>query len=103
MTATRFLVVFGCPPLHLLHRDAGRVAGLRVRHLDGHGVLREIPRAATQLGFSVLEVNTEGRESGPPSIDLVTRVSGRMPANTLTSMLAELDGVRSVGTLESDE
>jgi hypothetical protein len=31
------------------------------------------------------------------------RVAGRMPPNDLVSALAALDGVRSVGTLESDE
>jgi putative Mg2+ transporter-C (MgtC) family protein len=99
-----FLVVYGYPPLlQLLRRGVGGVAGIRVHYVDGQGVLREILQAATQLGFSVLEVNTEGRESATPTIDLVMRVSGRVPANELVSALAELDGVTLVGTLESDE
>jgi putative Mg2+ transporter-C (MgtC) family protein len=105
VTAGHFVVVYGYPPLlRLLRRGVGGDAGIRVHYADGQGVLREILRAATQLGFSVLEVNTEGRaESATPSIDLVMRVSGRAPANDLVSALAELDGVSLVATLESDE
>jgi putative Mg2+ transporter-C (MgtC) family protein len=104
VTVGHFLVVYGYPPLlQLLRRGVGGVAGIRVHYVDGQGVLRDILQAATQLGFSVLEVNTEGRESATPTIDLVMRVSGRVPANELVSALAELDGVTLVGTLESDE
>jgi putative Mg2+ transporter-C (MgtC) family protein len=105
VTAAYFLVMYGYPPLlALLSRTAGGAVGLRLHYVDGQGVLRDILGTATQRGFSVLEVSTEkSAESGPASIDLVMRVAGRPPANDLVSALAALEGVRSVGTLESDE
>jgi putative Mg2+ transporter-C (MgtC) family protein len=105
VTAAHFIVVYGFPPLlRLLTRNVGGAAGIRVHYIDGQGVLRDVLHAATERGFSVVEVNTERSRNGDtPSIDLVMRVSGRAPATELISALAELDGVRSVGTLEADE
>ncbi|HEX3649824.1 MAG TPA: MgtC/SapB family protein [Pseudonocardiaceae bacterium] len=105
VTAAYFLVMYGYPPLlGLLSRSAGGAIGLRLHYVDGHGVLRDILSTATRKGFSVLEVNTEkSTGADQPSIDLVMRVAGRTSPNDLVSELAALDGVRSVGTLESDE
>jgi putative Mg2+ transporter-C (MgtC) family protein len=106
VTAGHFLVVYGYPPLvRLVTDNAWGSAGIRVRYLDGQGVLRDILRAATHRGFSVLEVDTERHTDGDdqPSIDLVLRVAGRPPAHELVSALAELDGVRSVGALDASE
>jgi putative Mg2+ transporter-C (MgtC) family protein len=105
VTAAYLLVMYAYPPLlGLIGRAAGGATGLRLHYEDGHGVLRDILGTATQRGFSVLEVSTEkSAGGGPPAIDLVMRVAGRPPTNDLVSALAALDGVRSVGTLESDE
>ncbi|HEX5405695.1 MAG TPA: MgtC/SapB family protein [Pseudonocardiaceae bacterium] len=106
VTAAHFLVVYGYPPLvRLVTRNAWGSAGIRVRYLDGQGVLRDILRAVTQRGFSVLEVDTERAASNDerPAIDLVLRVAGRPPAHELVSALAELDGVRSVATVDAGD
>jgi putative Mg2+ transporter-C (MgtC) family protein len=106
VTVAHFLVVYGFPPLlRLVTRTAWGSAGIRVHYVDGQGALREILRAATQLGFSVLELDTERHTGGDtaPSIDLVLRVSGRSSAQELIATLAELDGVHSVGMLDSEE
>jgi putative Mg2+ transporter-C (MgtC) family protein len=58
-TAVYFLGVLGFPPLvRHLPRSAGAISVMRVRYLDGRGVLREVLRQATERGFAVVEVAT---------------------------------------------
>jgi putative Mg2+ transporter-C (MgtC) family protein len=106
VTVAHFLVLYGYPQLmKLAGRRQAPSASLRLRYLDGRGVLREILRASTQLGFSVLEVDTEPHveEDETTSIALLLRVSGRPPVHELISLLSEVDGVRSVGAEEGEE
>jgi putative Mg2+ transporter-C (MgtC) family protein len=102
VTAAHFVVAYGYPPLlRLIGGTQAATAGIRVRYVDGQGVLRDVLHAATHRGFSVHDVNTE--TGGDSTVDLVMRVSGRTSPEDLLTALAQLEGVRSVGTLESDE
>jgi putative Mg2+ transporter-C (MgtC) family protein len=106
VTGAHFLIVYGYPPLvRLIARNAISSATLRVRYLDGKGALRDILRAATQAGFSVLDVDTERHEEPGehPSIDLLLRVTGAPAAHELLARLSEMDDVTSVGTVDGDE
>jgi putative Mg2+ transporter-C (MgtC) family protein len=106
VTGAHFLVVYGYPPLvRLITKGSSSSATIRVSYLDGRGALRDILRAATQLGFSVLDVDTERHaEAGEhPSIDLLLRVAGRSTTHELLARLSEMDDVSSVGTVDGEE
>ncbi|HVV21565.1 MAG TPA: MgtC/SapB family protein [Pseudonocardiaceae bacterium] len=97
VTAAHFLVVYGYPPLvRLITRTSPTSAELHLRYADGRGVLRDVLRATTERGFSVLQLDTERADVGDPTVDLVLTVEGRTP-HELVGVLAELDGVHSVG------
>ena len=64
-TAVYFLVVRGFPPLvRHLPKSASAISVIRVRYLDGRGVLREVLRHATERGFAVAEVATDSVHGG---------------------------------------
>ncbi|HEX3787812.1 MAG TPA: MgtC/SapB family protein [Pseudonocardiaceae bacterium] len=106
VTGAHFLVAYGYPPLlrRLTRQSSIGSASVRLRYLDGHGVLRDVLGAATRLGFSVVELDSEKfeEEPHPPSIDLMLRVTGRADPTELAAALSELDGVRAV-RIEGDE
>lgn len=79
---------------------------LRVRYLDGHGVLRRVLQVATACGFVVDELVTDStgaddwRESGAPNgqrtVEVMLHVHGSGSVNDLATRLSELPGVRAV-------
>lgn len=98
-----------------LPRSSDTASLLRIRYLDGHGVLRRLLQAATQRGFIVDELSAEslsGRSflragaidagSGEPMVpaepmvEVLLRVHGKSPVSELAAVLSEVDDVVSV-------
>ncbi len=115
-TAVYFLVVLAFPSLvRHLPRSASAISVIRVRYLDGRGVLREVLRSATERGFAVAEVATTLLPTGPlghsmlggfpisellPSdkavVEVTLRVHGRGSVNDLAVAFSEVRGVEAV-------
>jgi putative Mg2+ transporter-C (MgtC) family protein len=114
-TAVYFLVVRGFPPLvRHLPRSASAISVIKVRYLDGRGVLREVLRHATERGFAVAEVATSSVHGGTnriegqnarsmselPSnvtmIDVTLKIHGLGSVNELAAVLSEVEGVEAV-------
>ncbi len=92
-----------------LPRSATAISALRVRYPDGHGLLREVLREATERGFAIDDVSTEvvggrrGTSGGgdspdgkPATIEMTLHVHGRQPVNELAAALSDLDFVSAV-------
>lgn len=122
-TALYFLVVFGLRPLHrMLARIGPDETSVRVRYLDGHGVLRELVRTITHHGFLVAELTTVREGGDPPagtehitehitehtseptaadaarSVEVTVTLSGRGDPARLAEALTEVSGVLTVRT-----
>jgi putative Mg2+ transporter-C (MgtC) family protein len=109
-TAVYFLVVVGFPPLtRRLPTSSTAISILRVRYLDGRGVLRDVLGLATAQGFLIAEVATESMHTGPPRdparpdgdpvgtlVEVTLQVHGRGSVNELAAELSELPGVEAV-------
>jgi putative Mg2+ transporter-C (MgtC) family protein len=114
-TAMYFLIVVAFPPLvRRLPRSSSANSVIRVRYLDGRGVLREVLRSATGRGFAVAELATTAlpHDGGPPPLDRVSglsrtgpnspmvevtlKVHGRGSVNDLAAALSEVEGVDAV-------
>jgi putative Mg2+ transporter-C (MgtC) family protein len=106
VTAAHFLVLYGYPPLvRLVTGMSATSAVIRIRYRDGHGVLRNVLRAAGRLRFSVLDVQIDHEEDDQRrgDVELSLRVVGARPATELVTELSELDNVRSVAVDEPGE
>jgi putative Mg2+ transporter-C (MgtC) family protein len=91
-----------------LPQSATAVSSLRVRYLDGRGVLRRLLQAATSQGFTIDEVSadTAGRHlkdrpgpgigDGKPLVEVTLQVHGKQPVNELAATLSDLDDVDAV-------
>ncbi|MGH9169576.1 MAG: MgtC/SapB family protein [Acidimicrobiales bacterium] len=105
------VIVLAFPPLvRRLPRSATAISLIRVRYVDGRGILRLILAHATGRGFSVAEVATEsvgppqsafgGREApeeeGKPLIELTLQIHGKGSIDQLAAELSEIDGVTAV-------
>lgn len=103
------VVAVGFPEItRRLPRSATAISLLRVRYLDGKGVLRELLRVATGSGFVIDEVTPEhasGWQAGRTTVDgagqthlveVALSVHGRRPVHELAASLSELDGVEGV-------
>jgi putative Mg2+ transporter-C (MgtC) family protein len=114
-TAVFFLVVRGFPPIvRHLPRSATAISVIRIRYLDGRGVLREVLRIATERGFAVAEVATAsvGRGTGPTGlhqdagmleipgreamVEVTLKIHGLGSVNELAAVLSEVEGVEAV-------
>ena len=82
---------------------------IRVRYPDGQGILRQILKLATTLGFTLSEISAEtvdSRESPhygsveaterTPMVSVTLEVRGRSLVNDLVAALADLKGVTAV-------
>ncbi len=88
-----------------LPRSATAVSSLRIRYLDGRGVLRRLLQAATSAGFTIDEVSADpvGRPaaSGPgpqtrdgkPFVEVTLQVHGKQPVSELAAVLSGIDDV----------
>jgi putative Mg2+ transporter-C (MgtC) family protein len=68
-----------------------------VQYLDGRGLLREVLERVTQSGFVLADLATRQVDL-PDTVEVVLRLDGRGDLQSLVSVIAELDGVRSVVT-----
>ncbi|MGH9092960.1 MAG: MgtC/SapB family protein [Acidimicrobiales bacterium] len=112
-TGAYFVVVVVLPPIaRHLPRSSSAVSEVRVRYVDGEGVLRQVLGRATSLGFFVAELATEvrgrggrrrpgaggasgGEGRGP--VEVTLQVYGTGDLGELVAALSELEGVESVG------
>ena len=91
---------------HHLPRPPGSVSELRVRYLDGRGVLRHLLQTATSRGFIIDELSTESlsprtvlrldEDAGEPMVEVRLLVHGRSPVQELADALSRVDDVDSV-------
>ena len=109
-TAAYFLVTIGFPHITLrLPVSSTAISVLRVRYLDGRGIMRQILQITTSRGFAIDEVSTEAlghRLKGtqepadahdePHMVEVTLHVHGRTSVNNLAAILSELDGVEAV-------
>lgn len=91
-----------------LPRSSTALSTLRVRYLDGHGVLRRLLAMATAQGFTIEEVSTEhlgdrrGRGSAPggvdgqPIVEVMLSVHGRSSVNDLAAAMSDMEDVDAV-------
>ena len=102
------IIAFFFPAVTRLPRSATAVSSLRVRYLDGRGVLRRLLQVVTSQGFTIDEVSTDtaGRhagsradpeaQDGKPLVQVTLQVHGRQPATDLAATLADIDDVDAV-------
>jgi putative Mg2+ transporter-C (MgtC) family protein len=102
VAAAHFIVVFVFPSVAArLPRSRYLGLGLRVVYQDGRGVLRDVLAASTDLGFSVVRVQTHQLDHdirGVPAVAVNLQLQGQPSADTLTATLHELGGVLEVTT-----
>jgi putative Mg2+ transporter-C (MgtC) family protein len=102
VTVGHFIVVFVYPNIAArLPRSRYLGLGLRVVYEDGRGVLRNVLAASTDLGFSVVRVQTHQLEHdirGLPAVAVNLQLQGQPTADALTAALTELSGVLEVTT-----
>jgi putative Mg2+ transporter-C (MgtC) family protein len=91
-----------------LPRSATAVSSLRVRYLDGRGVLRQLLQVVTSRGFTIDEVSTDTarRHSGSrpdpgapgrgPLVEVTLQVHGRQPVTDLAAALSDVSDVDAV-------
>jgi putative Mg2+ transporter-C (MgtC) family protein len=103
-----FLVVLVFPlATRWLPRSATAVSALRVRYPDGHGILRDVLREATQRGFAINDVEAKALTTAPPAaahddpsgprmVEVTLHVHGKRPIHDLAAGLSELENVRAV-------
>ena len=90
---------------HMPRSPAG-MAELRIRYLDGRGVLRHLLHAATSRGFIIDEVSAEpispraflgsDADEFEPMVEVRMLVHGRSPVSELVNAMSEVDNVASV-------
>ncbi len=106
-TGVYLLVVLALPlAVRRLPRSRWAISVLRVRYVDGKGILRDILGFVTGQGFSVAEVETEpysppadehdGAGSRSPCVEVMLQVFGRGSVNDLAARLKDLPGVEAV-------
>lgn len=90
-----------------LPRSSTAVSTLRVRYLDGRGVLRRLLQVATSQGFTIDELSTDtadrhhGAGAGAdgdrkPLVEVTLQVHGRQPVNDLATTLSDIEDVDAV-------
>lgn len=105
--AIYFVVALAFPEItRRLPRSSTAISVLRVRYLDGRGILRQLLQVATTSGFGIDEVSTERVTSqrSPDStearetrlVEVFLSVHGRASVNELAVSLSEVEGVDTV-------
>jgi putative Mg2+ transporter-C (MgtC) family protein len=107
-TVIYFVVVAVFPPLVArLPVSATAISAVRIRYVDGRGLLRDILQEAAERGFTIDNVATEtvspgrgvdGRWSanGVKTVEVTLHVHGRQPVAELAAALSEMDHVEAV-------
>lgn len=104
LTALHVVAVVGLAPLvrKIPTRDHNRV--LRVRYLDGAGVLRDILALATEMGYSTLILGSRRLEHDDQAlVEIDIRFKGRVPLRSAIPSVTALEGVREVQVRSDDE
>ena len=111
-TVIYFLIAVVFPVVtRRLPRSATAISALRVRYPDGHGILRDVLREATNRGFAIDDVATEALGYRKPSspvdarpeqrmVEVTLHVHGKNSVNELAAVLSEQADVEAV--LSSD-
>lgn len=104
-TGAYLLIALALP---FIGRFAARVVGsrplLRVRYVDGRGLLRDVLGLVTEAGFQVSDMATTRRSRDDdqdvdrPSVEVIVHLSGHGNLQNVLTELSELDGVLSVAT-----
>ena len=109
-TVAYFFVTIGLPHITLrLPVSSTAISVLRVRYVDGRGIMRQILQITTTRGFAIDEVSTEAlghrlsstlelaeTSDEPHMVEVTLHVHGRSSVNNLAATLSELDGVEAV-------
>ena len=99
MTLFQVLALVVLAPLGQMVQTSGRRRTVEIRYLDGHGVLREVLRTATEMGFHASIARTRhiaavgGRGA---SVAVSMHFKGRHPLTTLVAQLTQIDDVQEV-------
>ncbi|MCL2534795.1 MAG: MgtC/SapB family protein [Nocardiaceae bacterium] len=103
VTVAYFVVVYVYPPI-LRNVPGSRVRRepIRIRYLDGRGLLRQILHAATDMNYAVTHVDTS-RSEQDGTVRLTMDVEGRGGLAGLADRLASIDGVVEVTAGRRDE
>jgi putative Mg2+ transporter-C (MgtC) family protein len=87
-----------------LPRSGTAISLVRVSYPDGHGILRQVLRIATEQGFAVDQLATASREDryelttadGRHLVEVLLHVHGKESVTELAAQLSELPDVRAV-------
>ncbi|QIS20473.1 MgtC/SapB family protein [Nocardia terpenica] len=104
VTAGHFLVVFAFTPLAArLPRSKYAPTRLRLRYVDGRGVLRLALAECTDRNFTVgeLAIEQDVSELSAQTVAVRLLVQGSGSLNELTAALADIDGVVAVSSDDS--
>lgn len=103
-TGAHFLVVVGYPVL------TKRIPGsrwypitVRVRYLDGRGILREALATLTQMGFTIAELEVDHRPGDADEVVVELRVRGGGSVTDVVAALDAIAGVQAVATGPLDD
>ncbi|MFT4297147.1 MAG: MgtC/SapB family protein [Micropruina sp.] len=97
LTGAHLLTIFVVGPLvqKLPNPDRHRI--LRITYEDGHGTLRGILEAATELGFSSSVERVQNKvEDGRAMVHIDVRFIGRQPVRDLLLPMSQVSGVATV-------
>lgn len=98
LTFLHLLTLFAIAPLVRRLPDQDRHRILRVRYVDGAGVLRDLLAASTAMGFtsSVLKSRRLETEDGRNCVEMDVRFHGRTAVRDLIPEFMEINGVQRV-------
>jgi putative Mg2+ transporter-C (MgtC) family protein len=96
-TGIYFLIALAFPvAVRRLPKSTTAISALRVRYPDGHGILRNVLREATEL---LDPGRSPARQEGPAearTVEVTLHVHGKHSVTDLAAGLSELDGVHAV-------
>jgi len=109
-TVIYFIVAYGYPRLvRVLPRSRNAPSELRLRYLDGRGILREALAECARRGFSISDLaikhaaNGNGNGHGPREVTVELEVRGQGSVAELATELNELDGIVDVRAGDANE
>jgi putative Mg2+ transporter-C (MgtC) family protein len=102
--AAYLVITVGFLPLGRILPSGASSSEVRVRYVDGRGVLRDVLAQVTAHGFTVSHLTTRpqpettggARDPSSTLVEVTLRVVGRRPATDVAMALAEIPGVDSV-------
>lgn len=108
MTLLLLLVLVVIAPLVKKMPTTDRRRSVKIVYLDGSGVLRDILRVASEMGFSAsIDKTKRSTVGGRKAVTADVRFFGRRPLRELVPLLSEVDGVERLelqrGRVDSDD